>query len=247
MGYMAGVDGDRRARLRLIVSNEKGRRAADEVQLVVLNAEIPPRVAATRPVKPSTSVAEVGLPLRWVGSSPPSSTISVTPGADRTAELLFFAETPGSGLGPAAVLDLVPEGAQAPLELGAPLPSDDLMGAVPGLRGLEQVPALIRLALRSRDTDEQRFTVALNYDGFWPFGPFLPESMESHVRWKLLDGHLPHSASPYRDPPARPEDPDLGEWSDLGIPPKAYSDAAREAREGGPEAAGSERPGGGGA
>lgn len=225
MGHLDDVSSDHCPRLRLEVSNEKGRVAADDVELVVWDLEIPPRVAAYRPIRPDTSVRSVRLPLRWAESSVSSATNTIPPGSARSVEFLFI-EPPAHKNGlPTVVVDVVPSSSRVTEELAGPFPSGEAIERIPGLKGLEQAPALIRLALRSRNATEQRYTVAFNYDGFWPFDIFLPGRMESHIQADILTGHAARSASPFRDSP-RLEDADSSRGG-LSLPPQ-YSAEPRD-------------------
>jgi hypothetical protein len=132
------------------------------------------------------------------------------------------------------LLDVVPSTVRVELDYGRGRTSGDLTDLAPGLRGLEHVPAKVRLALRSRDTPEQRYTFAINYSGFWPFGPATPDHMGTHVRVRLLAGHIARSESPWRQPPHPPPPPaDIyeGEWAGLGLPPQSELDRRMKMRE----------------
>jgi hypothetical protein len=233
MGYLADVSAERLHRVRLEVSNERGRAAADEVQVVVVDTEMPPRVAVTLP-KTVSSIERVGLPLRWADSFPPTSTTTIPPGATRAVELLFIEAPSGDGRGPSVVLDIIPATVRIELDCGMGNTGGDVTEVAPGLRGLEHVPAKVRLGLRSRQTSEQPYTFAINYSGFWPFGQVTPDHMGTHVRTKLLDGHIAGSESPWRQPPHPPPPPaDIyeGEWADLGLPPQSELDRRMKMRE----------------
>lgn len=230
MGYLGDVSANHRPRLRLEVSNEKGRVAADDVELVVWDLEIPPRIAACRPIRPDTSVRRVRLPLRWAELSPPSAVNTIPPGSARSIEFLLIEPPTHKGGRPSVVLDVVPSSLRVTEELAGPLPSDEAVERMPGLKGLEQVPAFIRLALRSRRAAEQRYTVAFNYNGFWPFDAFLPGRMESHIEARILAGHAARSPSPFRDPPDL-EGTHSDQWADLSLPPRSFSEPSGAKRD----------------
>jgi hypothetical protein len=233
IGFLPDAAGVRRSRVRLEVSND-GEAVADEVEVIVLDTEIPPRVGATRPIRPDTSVERVDLPLCWAGVAPPASTASVAPHATRAVELLHLEEPTHDGTSPAMLLDVVPDTVHLALEYDIPKGEwsvEDLVKSVPGLEGLEEAPAMVRLALRSRDSSEERYTLMINYNGFWPFGAFLPDLMTTHLRTKLVEGDLEHSPSPHRSPAAAPGDSGGGDWADIALPPRSFSNERMASNE----------------
>jgi hypothetical protein len=142
------AEGSEAARVRLRVTNQKGRDTADDVVVVVTELR--------RLDSDTTEVRPIGLPLGWSGTMPPLTVAPVHPGSGRHVDLLHV-DWPGRD-----ELEIAERWiGRVPLELDVtpkPVGRQELLDA-----GAYE----LSVEVRARNADSISYVALVSWDGKW--------------------------------------------------------------------------------
>lgn len=172
---------------RLRIQNEATRLTAEDVQVLVLRVSNAPRYMAALPRHVAWDT-RVNRPLPWSYLTPGTSTATLPPGLPRYVDLLTL-DTPEGNRGPAQGVTLPVLGGQhARVELYNTEESiASLSEIVPELADQMEDPGFIDVALVARNTPARYFTLALYYDGQWPFDQFQADWFGQHFNIEVRE------------------------------------------------------------